>query len=100
MSYPSFDKFAELTGSEFAVAHGALRTRLMLKKVSSHAPSSTASGQPVSSFSLLFEGDNEPVLAQQIYLLEHADAGAFDLFIVPLGPDRAGGQMLYEAVFN
>ena len=49
-------------------------------------------------FSLLFRGPPRPVLPQRIYRMEHADLGAFDLFIVPIGPDGEG--MRYEAVFS
>jgi hypothetical protein len=49
-------------------------------------------------FALLFRGPPEPVLRQRIYRLEHDALGAFDLFLVPIGPDRSG--MRYEAIFN
>jgi hypothetical protein len=49
-------------------------------------------------FSLTFRGPIEPVLAQAIYRLEHAELGALEIFIVPIGNDAAG--TLYEAVFT
>ena len=102
MSCPTFDKVVELTGSDFTALTGGMpTTRLLLKHVSGQAPSSPDTpATPVRSFSLLFEGACEPVLPQQTYEFEHANVGAFDLFIVPLGPDKAGGCMRYEAVFN
>jgi hypothetical protein len=48
-------------------------------------------------FALVFRGSFEPILPQRIYRFEHDDLGAFDLFIVPIGPDESGMQ--YEAVF-
>jgi hypothetical protein len=48
-------------------------------------------------FSLVLRGPLEPILPQRIYRFEHEALGAFDLFIVPIGPDEAGMQ--YEAVF-
>ncbi|NOH01784.1 MAG: hypothetical protein HND47_07405 [Chloroflexi bacterium] len=49
-------------------------------------------------FSLHFLGPvSSQYLAQHIYRLEHAQLGAFDLFIVPLGPEA--GRMRYEAIF-
>jgi hypothetical protein len=50
------------------------------------------------SFSLLFQGPAEPFLPQAIYPLEHAQLGAFALFLVPVGKNAAG--FLYEAVLN
>ena len=48
-------------------------------------------------FSIVFRGPLEPVLPQRIYVLEHDDLGALEIFLVPVGPDDAG--MRYEAVF-
>ena len=48
-------------------------------------------------FSLLFVGPPEPVLPQRIYRLEHAEMGALDLFLVPIGRGPEGTR--YEAVF-
>jgi hypothetical protein len=49
-------------------------------------------------FSLVFRGPAEVVLPQHIYRIQHAQLGSFDLFLVPIGPDREG--MRYEAVFT
>jgi hypothetical protein len=37
-------------------------------------------------------------LEQRIYAVHHPALGAFDLFLVPIGPDGEG--MRYEAVFT
>jgi hypothetical protein len=62
------------------------------------APAHTADGPRRAPFSLLFHGPPTPILPQRIYQVEHGAIGAFELFLVPLGPDRAG--MRYEAVFG
>lgn len=50
-------------------------------------------------FSLQFVGpESEYYLPQHIYRLEHEETGAFDLFLVPLGPES--GRMRYEAIFS
>ncbi len=49
-------------------------------------------------FSLVFLGPRDPVLPQRIYRLEHADLGALELFLVPVGRDGSGTR--YEAAFN
>jgi hypothetical protein len=49
-------------------------------------------------FSVVFRGPPAPVLPQRIYRLEHGRIGAFELFLVPIGPDGSG--MRYEAVFT
>lgn len=49
-------------------------------------------------FSLLFRGQLDPVLSQGIYRMTHADLGALELFLVPIGPDTE--SMRYEAILN
>jgi hypothetical protein len=49
-------------------------------------------------FSLHLRGPRTPALPQRIYRLEHAQLGALDLFLVPIGRDGSG--MTYEAVFT
>lgn len=48
-------------------------------------------------FSVVFRGNSNTVLEQQIYLIKHGTLGDMELFIVPIGPDDEG--MRYEAVF-
>ena len=50
------------------------------------------------AFSLEFHAPGPGHLPQQIFTLEHAELGEFDLFLVPLGPE--GNRMRYEAVIN
>ena len=49
-------------------------------------------------FSLVFRGARDRVLPQRTYRVGHATIGEFDLFLVPIGPDREG--MRYEAIFT
>jgi hypothetical protein len=62
------------------------------------APDQGAAGPPRRPFSVVFRGPPGVPLPQRIYRLEHDRLGAFDLFLVPIGPDAAG--MRYEAVFG
>jgi hypothetical protein len=50
------------------------------------------------AFSLLFHAPGTGHLPQQIFTLDHAQLGEFDLFLVPLGQE--GDRMRYEAVVN
>ena len=72
---------------------------LKLGSVTNLGAGNAASQAPVrrEQFSLLFHGPLRPILPQRIYHLEHAELGALDIFLVPVGPDQAGMQ--YEAVF-
>jgi len=58
---------------------------------------STPSGRR-QPFSIVFRGPRQILLPQRIYRMEHGAIGAFELFLVPIGPDQEG--MLYEAIFT
>jgi hypothetical protein len=49
-------------------------------------------------FSLIFHGSAERPVRQQTCAFRHPRLGAFELFVVPLGPDDQG--MRYEAVIS
>ena len=52
-------------------------------------------------FKLLFVVKGaEHWLPQQIFSVNHPDAGDFEIFLVPLGPAPDGAGMRYEAVFS
>jgi hypothetical protein len=57
-----------------------------------------SAGDRRAPFSIIFRGPNRPVLPQRIYRLAHTEIGAFELFLVPIGPDGSG--MRYEAIFT
>ena len=51
------------------------------------------------AFSLIFYAPlAAPIMPQRIYRLEHAELGALDLFVVPLGPKS--GAFRYEVIFT
>lgn len=61
-------------------------------------PLGPALDQARAPFSLVFRGPAGILVPQRIYRLDHADLGAFELFLVPIGPDEVG--MRYQAVFS
>lgn len=82
--------FAAYVGTDFAL-EDAPSLRLA-------AVEERGGGGPRTPFSLLFEGPASPVLPQGIRRLRHPDAGALEVFLVPLGPDAGGNR--YEAAFG
>jgi hypothetical protein len=91
--------FAPHLGEAFSVrATEQVALTLTLSEATALGPAPSADGPRRAPFSLLFHGPPTPILPQRIYHLEHPAIGAFDLFLVPLGPDRAG--MRYEAIFG
>ena len=93
--------FADRIGETFRL-HADLET-IELRLVEATEATLTFGERPSppagrSQFSIVFLGPREPILPQRIYRFEHDVLGAFDLFIVPIGPNDAGMQ--YEAVFG
>jgi hypothetical protein len=56
------------------------------------------SNAQLEQFSLIFTGIASPWLPQGLYKLVHPQSGAWELFLVPIGPDDRG--MRYEAAFS
>src|SRR5918911_1507314 len=84
--------FAPHQGEPFTVrATEQIALPMTLSEVTPLGPAPAgADGPRRAPFSLLFHGPASPILPQRIYRVEHAAIGDFDLFLVPLGPDRAG----------
>jgi hypothetical protein len=93
------DDFDPHVGDEFELELGDDRT-LSLELVSSDALSSgTVESATRAPFSLIFRSPGERRHAhQQIFTVRHAELGAMEIFLVPIGPDEGG--MRYEAVFT
>jgi len=49
-------------------------------------------------FSIFFQGPSEPLLAQKLYVFQHAGMGSFEMFLVPISKNDRGFS--YESVFN
>lgn len=94
----TLDFFAAHVGEFFEVEiEGRAPYRLELTEAEGVAGDSDAR----APFSLIFRaGADEPMLEQRIYRLTHAGLEPLDLFLVPVGPARGDGRLLYEAAFS
>jgi hypothetical protein len=86
--------FAARVGEPFAIT-GPATLELSLEEANLGAEPPDAGRRP---FSLIFRGPQRPLLAQQIYRMEHEALGALEIFIVPVSCDASGAR--YEAVFS
>src|SRR5688500_10230892 len=92
----TIDDFADRVGETFsATAEGGRTLTLALTSVDAL---SGPQGGDRTPFSLEFRDAANDHVPQQTVAVEHAELGAFDLFVVPLGADPAG--MRYEAIFT
>jgi uncharacterized protein DUF6916 len=89
----TLDEFKPLEGGSFELVLGTRTIPFALSAVRALPDS----GREGGAFVLEWLGPYEPVLSQDIYAIRHGDE-EFEIFIVPLGRDRAGTQ--YEAIFN
>ena len=96
------DTFAGRVGERFrikvdeATAVDAELVEAAAVQPTSGVPVATPGGR--TPFSIVFRGPQEPLLPQSIYPFEHAELGAFEIFIVPIGRDADGVR--YEAIFT
>lgn len=96
-------ELSEHVGSSFRLsAEGLEPVDMKLAEVNSLSADDPNRDESIRSepFALLFRSSSLDPLPQQIYKLEHDVLGSLDLFLVPVGPDKAGSAMCYEAVFN
>ncbi|MFZ5643696.1 MAG: DUF6916 family protein [Bacillota bacterium] len=91
----TYAQFSEQLNTSFDVSSPNLLHPVQLKLVQAHLKES---GPVQVQFSLLFQGPDQPLLAQGIYLFNHQQLEALEIFIVPVGRDKDG--IRYEAVFN
>lgn len=91
----TIDTFAGRVGETFLIRSDD-RTSLEAELISATGlGESPEHGRP---FSVLFRGPGDVLLPQRIHRMEHAEIGAFEIFLVPIGPDDKGHR--YEAVFT
>lgn len=88
------DSFEPLVGDVFTITGEPQAVKLVLGSATTLGP--RPGGR--DPFTLVFRGPTEPSLPQATYRLEHAELGALEIFIVPIGQDA--DSMSYEAIFT
>ena len=92
----TIDDFKDRVGETFtATAADGRSLAFTLTSVDALQPRPDGGRTP---FSLEFRDEAQDHVPQQTVAVEHPELGAFDLFVVPLGPGPEG--MRYEAVFT
>ena len=86
--------FEKLVGQSFSVPE-VDDCELQLDRVDVLVKQDESSRVP---FALVFKGEHPQSLPQRMFELRHTDAGALQIFLVPIGQTEA--VFTYEAVFN
>jgi hypothetical protein len=92
----TIDDFADRVGETFSGAAADGRALALTLASVDALPAASDGGR--APFSLEFVDATPDHVPQQIVALEHPEVGAFELFVVPLGPDARG--MRYQAIFT
>jgi hypothetical protein len=97
MDFVSLDYFARCVGQGFDVDMGTATLALTLTEARP-LPQHGLSRSRRHPFSLLFRSGSAIVLPQRMYRLKHSALGAIEMFLVPVGRDKAG--IVYQAIYN
>jgi len=96
------DAFRTRLGNRFRIRldpENAIETELIeARPLGDSRVSQKGSAPRRTPFALLFRTSSMASLPQRIYCVEHDEMGAYDIFLVPVGPDGVG--MVYEAIFT
>jgi hypothetical protein len=96
---PDLGTFAAHVGDEFHIGTDAGADDSTLRLVEVTPLPSHPNAPRAEPFSLVFSGERGVALRQRTYAIRHPELGAFELFLVPIGPD-ASGVPRYESIFN
>ena len=92
----TIDDFEARVGETFRARAADGRTLTLTLTSAERLPAPPDGGR--TPFSLEFRDVARDHVPQQTVPIEHPELGAFDLFVVPLGPGPEG--MRYEAIFT
>lgn len=92
----TIDDFRHRVGETFAASAAEGRSLTLTLTSVDALPAPPDGGR--TPFSLEFRDEAQDHVPQQTVAIDHPKMGAFDLFVVPLGPGPDG--MRYEAIFT
>src|SRR5713101_7698241 len=90
-------EFSQHVGTKFHLNIDQREIELELTEVKGYESQAIEQGG-MERFSVFFAGPGDPFLPQNVYALEHARMGEFELLLVPIAGDEKAYR--YEAVFN
>jgi hypothetical protein len=91
--------FAPYLNTAFVVQAGRTRpVEVKLVQLNSTGPVPDREVSGKECFSLVFSGQQR--LSQDVYSIQHPALGKFDLLLVPIGKEKKGKGLLYEAIIN
>lgn len=104
LSFPAKDQFSAYLNTTFWISLGTWNTlEVELVAVNEFKQSATAK-EPANAkrerFSLIFTGPKNTPLKQDTYTIKHHNLGTLLLFLVPMGSNKKGTELRYEAIVS
>ncbi len=104
LSFPTKAQFSEYLNTTFWISLGTWNTlEIELVAVNELKQSATAK-EPANAkrerFSLIFKGPKNTPLRQDTYTIKHHNLGNLLIFLVPMGSDKTGTGLRYEAIVS
>ena len=103
-SFPTKALFSEYLNTTFWITFGtanAIEVELVAVNDLKH---SSAVKEPAAAkrerYSLIFRGPKNTPLKQDTYTLKHNNLGTVMMFLVPMGTDKKGSGLRYEAIVS
>jgi hypothetical protein len=103
-SFPAKAEFSAYLNTSFWISMGTFDTLEIelvavndLKRSSTTKEPSTAKRE---RFSLIFQGPKNTPLKQDTYVVKHHNLGTVSIFLVPMGNDKSGTGLCYEAIVS
>ncbi|HEY6186183.1 MAG TPA: hypothetical protein VIW80_00785 [Pyrinomonadaceae bacterium] len=91
--------FAPYLNTAFMIQSKHMKAvEVKLVQVNSTGPIPDRPAPGKECFSLVFRGQQN--ISQDVYTFQHPALGKFDLLLVPVGKEKRGKGLLYEAVIN
>ncbi|HET8676727.1 MAG TPA: twin-arginine translocation signal domain-containing protein [Blastocatellia bacterium] len=104
LSFPTKAQFSEFLNTTFWISLGTANTLEVELIDVNELKHSSAAMEPAKAkrerFSLIFRGPKDKPLKQDSYTMKHHNLGTLLIFLVPMGSDKKGTGLRYEAVVS
>jgi hypothetical protein len=104
LSFPTKAQFSEYLNTTFWITLGTWDTLEVELVAVNDLKRSSAAKEPATAkrerFSLIFRGPKNTPLKQDTYTIKHHNLGTVMMFLVPMGKDKKGTALSYEAIVS
>lgn len=103
-SFPTKAEFSEYLNTSFWISMEGFNTLEIELVAVNDLKASSKTNEPTIAkrerFSLIFRGPKNTPLKQDTYVVKHHNLGTVSIFLVPMGNDKRGTGLRYEAIVS